>query len=73
MATIKCKCGRILRDDDPDYRYLLLADRAFDVEKPSVVLFGEADNVLLCPDCQRLWVFWHGGDEATPYRNLEAE
>jgi hypothetical protein len=67
MAKMACKCGTVLRDDDPDKSLLLLSRREFDVERTSETLFGRAIDVLQCGTCGRLWVFWDEAAEAVEY------
>ena len=40
MATMRCKCGTVLRDDSPDMNYLVLTRREFDVDAESLALRG---------------------------------
>ncbi|WP_086850638.1 hypothetical protein [Amycolatopsis kentuckyensis] len=70
MAKIRCKCGTILRDDDPHDTFWLLSDEEFDVELSATLLFGRALRVVRCKVCQRLW-FW-GDDEMTEYLKADA-
>ena len=58
MATLRCKCGTVLRDDDPDFGMLLFSQRDFDVDMEAVVLRGRAKEVWQCRTCERLWIFW---------------
>jgi hypothetical protein len=67
MATMRCKCGTVLRDDDPDLGYLMMSRREFDVDVESIVLRGRAIDVWRCPTCARLWVFWEPLGAATEY------
>jgi hypothetical protein len=65
MATIRCKCGTVLRDDNPDLDYLIISRREFDVDLDSIALLGRAHDVWRCWTCERLWVFWdRAGDPA---------
>lgn len=68
MATMKCRCGTILRDDDPDSDYLMMSKREFDVDLDAGLLRGRARDVWRCWTCERLWVFWEMGGEPTEYR-----
>ena len=67
MATMRCKCGTVLRDDDPSFSYLALSRREFDVEEESTGLLGRATEVWRCPVCDRLWIFWTRADDPTEY------
>lgn len=69
MAKLACKCGNVLRDDDPYFSYLLFRRHDYNVELDSAVLRGRAYEVWGCPVCGRLWIFWdHGiGVYATEY------
>jgi rubredoxin len=67
MATMRCQCGTILRDDDPDYSLLLFTWRQFDVDVNSEVLRGRARAVWRCRTCGRLWVFWEHLGDPTEY------
>ncbi|WIY01852.1 hypothetical protein QRX60_48935 [Amycolatopsis mongoliensis] len=66
MAKMRCKCGTILRDDDPHDTFFILSDEEFDVELSGVLLFGRAQRVVRCKVCQRLW-FWAENGELTEY------
>jgi hypothetical protein len=72
MPSYLCKC-----DARIDYTaipapcsYFLIEDRAADVEQDLITWRTEnALNVLKCPDCGRLWIFWDGMQNApTEYR-----
>ncbi len=68
MAKIPCRCGNILRDDDPTFSGRLLRNRNCDVELDSVALVGRSYEVWGCPICDRLWIFWERlGGKATEY------
>jgi hypothetical protein len=67
LATIRCRCGALLRDDDPDEAYVLFSQRAYDVGLDSALLRGRASDVLQCRTCGRLWVFWDKTGEPTEY------
>lgn len=67
MATMRCKCGTLLRDDNPDWDYLLMSRREFDVDIGSGILRGRARDVWKCWTCQRLWVFWDPRGEPMEY------
>jgi len=71
MATIRCKCGTILRDDDPDNSYLLFAKKEFDVDIESVELLGRARDAWNCWTCGRLWIFWDPLGNPTEYVMVE--
>lgn len=68
MATMRCKCGTIVRDDDPDLDYLLMSRREFDVDLDTMMLRGRAVDVWRCWACERLWGFWKRGDAPSEYR-----
>jgi hypothetical protein len=61
MATFRCKCNTLLRDDDPDFGKYLFSRRDYDVDVESAELLGRAREVWECPVCGRLWVFWQTG------------
>ena len=67
MAKIKCKCGAILRDDDPHDSLFILTSEDFDVETPAVDLFGKAALVIRCKTCGRLWIYWDEHGEPSEY------
>lgn len=79
MAKLLCRCGTILRDDDPDESYVMNSWRQFDAvdeevestDNPDVtassLLFGTGVPVRRCPVCGRLWVFWGKDGFATEY------
>jgi hypothetical protein len=73
MATMRCKCGTVLRDDNPDSDYLLLSNREFDIDVDSGVLRGSARNVWRCWTCERLWIFWDPRGEPTEYLRFTGE
>ena len=72
MATMKCLCGTILRDDDPDSDYLIMTRREFDVDLDSGLLRGRARDAWRCWTCERLWIFWEAGGEPSEYRRGDA-
>jgi hypothetical protein len=57
MAKIRCRCGAVIRDDDPRDSMFFLTNEEFDVNLSSVELFGRAKLVVRCKTCARLW-FW---------------
>lgn len=67
MATIRCKCGTILRDDDPEEGLLMFTRRDFDIDLDSGVLRGRARDAWRCWTCGRLWVFWEPTGDPTEY------
>lgn len=67
MATMRCRCGTVLRDDDPALNHLLFSRGEFDVDQDSVMLLGRGREVWRCPVCGRLWVFWEPGGDPTEY------
>lgn len=67
MAKIRCKCGVVLRDDDPQDSLFILSSEEFDVETPAADLFGKAKLVIRCNSCGRLWVFWDEFREPSEY------
>lgn len=59
MATMRCRCGQILRDeDDAETTMLLFSQRDYDIDISSSDLLGRAVDLWRCPNCGRLWVFW---------------
>lgn len=73
MATLRCKCGTVLRDDNPDDGLLLLTRREFDVDVESVGLRGRARDVWKCWTCGRLWIFWDRTGDAVEYVEVSDE
>ncbi len=71
MATMRCLCGTILRDDSPDMDYLIMARREFDVDADAIVLRGRARDVWRCWSCERLWVFWDTTSDPVEYLRAE--
>jgi hypothetical protein len=67
VAKLLCKCGTVLRDDDPEYGLLLFKRREFDVDVDSILLLGRAREVWRCRTCGRLWVFWEPTGNAVEY------
>ncbi|MEU9887498.1 hypothetical protein [Sphaerisporangium sp. NPDC051011] len=67
MAKMRCKCGNIIRDDDPDYSMILLPYREFDADVDGAMLLGRGVDVRRCRICNRFWVFWEEGSDATEY------
>jgi len=57
MAKFDCKCGAIIRDDDPAYSFYFLKNQDFDVDLSGVELFGRSKLAVCCKTCGRLW-FW---------------
>ncbi len=71
MAKMRCKCGNLIRDDDPDYSLILLPYREFDsADADGTTLFGRGADARRCRTCNRLWVFWDGGGDATEYLEI---
>jgi hypothetical protein len=68
MATMRCICGAILRDDNPDSDCVLMSCREFDIDVDNSVLRGQARDVWRCWDCERLWVFLDERAEPAEYR-----
>jgi hypothetical protein len=68
---MRCKCGTVLRDDNPDDGLLLLSRREFDVDLDAVLLRGRARDVSRCWTCGRLWVFWDKLGEPSEYLPAE--
>lgn len=68
MAKFMCKCGTTTRDDDPDHGLLMFRSR--DYEDDAVVglsdLLGRCMQVIDCPTCGRLWVWWERQAGAAP-------
>ncbi|WP_158679240.1 hypothetical protein [Streptomyces sp. Tu 6176] len=68
MAKTACKCGNLIRDDDPDFSLILLPYREFDdVEADAGMLLGRGIDGLRCSVCGRLWVFWDEGGNPVEY------
>ncbi len=68
MAKIPCRCGNILRDDNPTFSGRLFRNHDYDVSLDSAVLYGRSYEVWGCPICDRLWIFWErAGGKATEY------
>ena len=62
MARFDCKCGTILRDDDPADSMYFLTNQEFDVDLSAVALLGRSKLAVRCKTCRRLW-FW--GEDGT--------
>jgi hypothetical protein len=73
MAKLRCACGTVLRDDDPDTSMFLLTRREFDVEEDGSMLLGRATLAVRCPVCGRLWVFWGDRTEGVEYVEIRDE
>jgi rubredoxin len=73
MATMRCKCGTVLREDHPDLDYLFMSRREFDVDLDSVVLRGRAHDMWRCWTCERIWVFWDRTGQPTEYLQGDSE
>ena len=75
MPSYLCKCNkRIDYTTIPaESSYHLLADEDVEIEEDIVTrnaAWSRAVQVLRCPNCDRLWVFWDGFHEApTEYFN----
>lgn len=69
MATIRCKCGTVLRDDG-QFDHLLIPRKEFDIDSDPISLLGKATEVWQCWTCERLWVFWGKGEAPTEYQRL---
>lgn len=68
MAKMACRCGNLIRDDDPDFSLILLPYREFDdAEADSGMLLGRGTDARRCNVCGRLWVFWEEGGNAVEY------
>jgi uncharacterized protein with PIN domain len=63
---MRCRCGNVLRDDDPENSFMAFAKIEYNVEIDSAELIGRAKDLWRCPACGRLWVFWDGFN-ATEY------
>lgn len=61
MAKLACKCGAVLRDDDPVNSGHLFRYGDYDIELDSSVLIARSYDVWGCPICGRLWIFWDHG------------
>jgi hypothetical protein len=73
LATLLCKCGTLLRDDNPDFDYLVMPKGQFDVDLDSIALRGRARDIWRCWTCERLWVFWDLTSEPVEYLRAESE
>jgi hypothetical protein len=71
MATMLCKCGTTLRDDNPDDGLLMFSRREFDIDADSALLRGRATELWRCWTCGRLWVFWDKLGDPTEYIAVE--
>ena len=65
MPAIACKCGNRLNFGQiPNpIEWLIIADERFDGFSGDVdaeELYNEFRNLLKCPQCGRLWVYWDG-------------
>lgn len=74
MAKMRCKCGNILRDDDPENSMVLLPYKEFDaVDVDGAALFGRGIDVWRCALCNRLWVFWDEAGQAVEYCEIPGD
>jgi hypothetical protein len=74
VATPRCKCGTLLRDDDPVFSGLFFAHRDFDVEVESAVLRGRAYEAWTCRTCGRIWIFWDRmSPQPTEYLRIDSD
>lgn len=75
MPSYLCRCQkRIDYTEIPAASsYYLVADEAAEVQDDLVTYVAnwtESTNVLRCPSCDRLWVFWNGmGGVPTEYES----
>jgi hypothetical protein len=65
MPAIRCRCGESLRYGEiPNpIEWLLIADQEYDKYQGAIdaeALYQAMRNMLKCPKCARLWVFWDG-------------
>ncbi|KOV79948.1 hypothetical protein [Nocardia sp. NRRL S-836] len=60
MSKFRCRCGTITRDDDHDHGLMMFTSAEFEadhvVELPDLI--GCCRQVVDCPGCGRLWVWW---------------
>ncbi|MEU7477464.1 hypothetical protein AB0A63_15850 [Lentzea sp. NPDC042327] len=68
MAKFKCKCGTVTRDDDPDHGLLMFRSRDYEDDAVAGLgdLLGRCMQVIDCPTCGRLWVWWERRGDAPP-------
>ncbi|MFE5401489.1 hypothetical protein ACFQ9Z_08765 [Streptomyces sp. NPDC056580] len=68
MAKMRCKCGNLIRDDDPENSLILLPYKEFDADDVDAgMLLGRGTDARRCSVCNRIWVFWDEGSAATEY------
>lgn len=76
MPSIKCKCGEKLgygAIPNP-IEWLIISDSTYDTyagKIDSEKLYQEMKNILKCPMCSRLWIFWDGFDAPPVSYKLE--
>ncbi|MGW6931010.1 hypothetical protein ACWGE0_13170 [Lentzea sp. NPDC054927] len=59
MAKFRCKCGTVTRDDDPDHGLQMFTSREYEDDVEELwQLIGACRQVIDCPTCGRLWVWW---------------
>jgi hypothetical protein len=65
MAGFQCKCKHIIKTGEipnPN-EWLLISDVNYDQfagKVDSELLYKEMKPLLMCKNCNRLWVFWNG-------------
>ena len=75
---MRCRCGRqiSLSDIPNEFTYLFISDVEFD-NFPSTVetseLYLSMKESVLCPSCQRIWIFKKGCNEPIEYVKVEKE
>lgn len=77
MPTLKCTCGNLI-----DYglipcpeEWLLISDVEYDQfvgQIDSEKLYLSTKSLLLCPACERVWIYW-GGFEHRPTEYVAAK
>jgi hypothetical protein len=78
MPKLQCNCGEILRYGEiPNpIEWLLISDVDFDKFAGMVdseQIYVSAKNLLRCPKCLRIWIFWNGFSESPQSFLLEGQ
>ena len=73
MAKMRCKCGALIRDDDPRQSLVLVPHAEFDEDVDAGTLLGRGSITLRCAVCGRLWVFWDDSNQGTEYVEIHED
>lgn len=69
MPQMLCTCGNLLRYSnipcEIEYKFISDVDyEGYDKKIDNEELYMRMQSFFLCPECERLWVFWKGFEEA---------